>query len=112
MPTTKNPAPAARKPATAKAPASKAPAAKTAAPKASKPAAPKQTAAERLAALIKADPERAAAVPGYDLRWPHGGYDLLKRTADAPEGAAPWVVRCVEHGTTKDATDTKAGDAL
>lgn len=83
-------------------------------PKADKPkaAGPKQTAAQRLAALVKADPARANAVPGYELRWPHGAYDLLKRTDKAPEGAAPWIVRCVEHGTTKDTTDTKAGDAL
>jgi hypothetical protein len=73
--------------------------------------APATSAADRLAAASR-DEDRAKAVPGYDLRWPKTSFDLYKRSADAPEGSAPWVVRCNAHGTTTTAADTKEGDRL
>lgn len=70
------------------------------------------SAAERLAAALAGDQAHAPAPEGYEIRWPKGGYDLLKATKQAPEGSSPWLVRCNPHGTTTPSTGGKAGDAL
>ena len=67
------------------------------------------TAADRLADALKT---HAAAPAGYEIRWPKGGYDLLKANAQAPDGAPAWLVRCNLHNTTTPSTGGKAGDAL
>jgi hypothetical protein len=67
------------------------------------------TAAERLADALKT---HAPAPEGYQIRWPKGGYDLLKANAQAPEGSPAWLVRCNAHGTTTPAANGKAGDKL
>ena len=46
------------------------------------------------------------------IRWPKGGYDLLKRLAGSPEGSPAWLVRCNLHQTTTPSTGGKARDAL
>jgi len=88
-------------------------AAATAKAKAAAKKAPRKPAANtqaRLSKALKADASKATAVPGYQLRWPHGGYDLYRALeADAPSA---WVVRCTAHGTTTPAPNAKAGDAL
>jgi hypothetical protein len=85
------------------------------------PKAPKQertvaegrtSAADRLAAALTGDSAHQPAPAGYEIRWPKGGYDLLKRTADAAEGSPAWLVRCNQHQTTTPSTGGKAGDAL
>ena len=71
------------------------------------------SAADRLQAALAGDQAHAPAPEGYEIRWPKGGYDLLKRTDQAPEGSPAWLVRCNAHGTTTPNTGTgKAGDAL
>jgi hypothetical protein len=89
--------------------------------KVEEPKAPKQertvaegrtSAAERLAAALSGDKAHAPAPEGYEIRWPKGGYDLLKATKAAPEGSPAWLVRCNLHNTTTPSTGGKAGDAL
>ena len=70
------------------------------------------SAAERLAAALTGDSAHAPAPQGYEIRWPKGGYDLLKRVAGAPEGSPAWLVRCNEHNLTTPSEGGKAGDAL
>ena len=70
------------------------------------------SAAERLAAALTGDSAHAPAPQGYEIRWPKGGYDLLKRVAGAPEGSPAWLVRCNQHNTTTPSEGGKAGDAL
>jgi hypothetical protein len=47
---------------------------------------------------------------GYEVRWPHKTYDLLKRPA-AGTGPA-WIVRCNAHGTLTTAEFARHGDAV
>jgi hypothetical protein len=84
------------------------------------PKAPKQertvaegrtSAAERLAAALAGDQAHAPAPEGYEIRWPKGGYDLLKRTT-APKDSPAWLVRCNTHNLTTPSEGGKAGDAL
>ena len=83
------------------------------APKAERTVAEGRTsAADRLAAALTGDSAHAPAPEGYVIRWPKGGYDLLKRLAGAPEGSPAWLVRCNLHHTTTPSTGGKAGDAL
>ena len=83
------------------------------APKAERTVAEGRTsAADRLAAALAGDSAHAPAPEGYEIRWPKGGYDLLKRLAGAPEGSPAWLVRCNQHQTTTPSTGGKAGDAL
>jgi hypothetical protein len=70
------------------------------------------SAADRLAAALTGDSAHQPAPEGYEIRWPKGGYDLLKRTPQAPEGSPAWLVRCNLHQTTTPSTGGKAGDAL
>ena len=63
----------------------------------------------------EANATKAAApkgLKGYEVRWPHGQYDLLRATDSAPEGAPKWRVRCNAHGTTTPVESAKAGDKL
>ena len=85
------------------------------------PKAPKQertvaegrtSAADRLAAALTGDSAHQPAPAGYEIRWPKGGYDLLKRTSEAPKDSPAWLVRCNTHNTTTPSTGGKAGDAL
>jgi hypothetical protein len=85
------------------------------------PKAPKQertvaegrtSAADRLAAALTGDSAHQPAPAGYEIRWPKGGYDLLKRTSEAPKDSPAWLVRCNQHQTTTPSTGGKAGDAL
>ena len=74
-------------------------------------------AAEARAGLLAAraaDAKDALAIPaGYQLHWAYpAGHSRLSRTADAPEGAAKWLARCDEHGTTKPAGSAKAARSL
>lgn len=55
--------------------------------------------------------KRPAVPAGYTIRWPHGAFDLLKRT-DPKGKSSPWKVQCIAHGTTHDAKSAKDGDAL
>lgn len=71
--------------------------------------APRPTAADKLADALKT---HAPAPEGYSIRWPKPAFDLLKRTAEAPEGSPAWLVRCNSHGTSTPAADTKAADKL
>jgi hypothetical protein len=50
------------------------------------------------------------SVRGYELRWPHGQYDLLRATESAPKDAPKWLVRCNAHGTTTPVASAKEGD--
>jgi hypothetical protein len=59
---------------------------------------------------ILADNDGPATPTGYVVRWPHGGYDLL-RSDGTTEGPA-WLVRCNVHGATTEAANTKSGDQL
>jgi hypothetical protein len=52
---------------------------------------------------------RDVKVAGYVVRWPHGGYDLLKST-DMQAARPAWLVRCNDHGTTGEVDGTRAGD--
>jgi hypothetical protein len=54
------------------------------------------------------------AIPaGYVLHWSYpAGHSRLSRTDAAPEGAAKWLARCDEHGTTKPADSAKSARAL
>jgi hypothetical protein len=71
------------------------------------------SAADRLQAALSGDQAHAPAPEGYEIRWPKGGYDLLKRTASAPEGSPAWLVRCNEHNlTTPNTGAAKEGDTL
>ena len=70
------------------------------------------SAADRLAAALAGDSAHAPAPAGYEIRWPKGGYDLLKRTSEAPKDSPAWLVRCNTHNTTTPSTGGKAGDAL
>jgi hypothetical protein len=94
----------ARKAAAEKAPAK---------PKAPKVLTAKEAAAIKPAAYLKADQAARVgqpagdAAPGYVVRWPKTGYDLLLKTAAAPADAPKWLVRCNDHGTTTPATSTK-----
>ena len=65
-------------------------------------------------AQIAADAAKAhqPAPQGYEIRWPKPGFDLLKRTAEAPEGSPAWLVRCNTHQATTPAENTKAADKL
>ena len=49
--------------------------------------------------------------PGYFLRWPHSGFDLLQKADWLPYGLA-WLVRCNAHNTTKPADTAATGDQL
>jgi len=69
------------------------------------------SAADRLAAALAGDQAHAPAPEGYEIRWPKGGYDLLKRTT-APKDSPAWLVRCNTHNTTTPSEGGKAGDAL
>jgi hypothetical protein len=83
------------------------------APKAERTVAEGRTsAAERLAAALTGDSAHQPAPAGYEIRWPKGGYDLLKRTSEAPKDSPAWLVRCNQHQTTTPSTGGKAGDAL
>jgi hypothetical protein len=86
------------------------------APKAERTVAEGRTsAADRLAAALTGDQAHAPAPEGYEIRWPKGGYDLLKRTDErrtASDGSPAWLVRCNQHQTTTPSTGGKAGDAL
>lgn len=76
----------------------------------------KAAAAIKPAATLKA--EQAArvgtdagdAAPGYVVRWPKPGYDLLLKTDGAPADAPKWLVRCNEHGQTLAVSATAEGD--
>jgi len=72
--------------------------------------------AELLDARTKAAAEggdKLAIPAGYVLHWSYpAGHSRLARTDDAPEGAAKWLARCDEHGTTKPADSAKAARAL
>lgn len=46
---------------------------------------------------------------GYEVRWPHAGYDLFKKVDASVDGPA-WYVRCNEHGEMTEASNTKDGD--
>jgi len=89
--------------------------------KVEEPKAPKQertvaegrtSAADQLAAALAGDSAHAPAPEGYEIRWPKGGYDLLKRTPQAPADSPPWLVRCNTHNLTTPSVGGKAGDAL
>ncbi len=57
-------------------------------------------------------PAKAYTVPkGYELKYPHGGYDLLRRLDSATKGPAWWVT-CNAHGQMTEAATAKAGDLL
>jgi hypothetical protein len=91
------------------------------APVAKKAAGPTLKSAADVAALVPAahlKAEMAARVatpagpvaPGYIVRWPKAGYDLLLRTAEAPGEGSKWLVRCNLHQTVTPATGTQDGD--
>jgi hypothetical protein len=84
-----------------------------AAPKtAPRPAAPK--AAPKKAAEPKAKAEKVApkGLPaGYEARWPHGGYDLYRKTDKAADNSPAWFVVCNAHGEVKPVKNAKEGDA-
>jgi hypothetical protein len=48
---------------------------------------------------------------GYEVKWPHGGYDLYRKVDKSVDGPA-WIVACTAHGTTTEAESAKAGDLL
>jgi hypothetical protein len=48
--------------------------------------------------------------PGYIVRWPKTGYDLLLRTAAAAGEGPKWLVRCNLHDTAVPAAGTQDGD--
>ncbi|HEX4399670.1 MAG TPA: hypothetical protein VH136_18670 [Trebonia sp.] len=74
--------------------------------------APKEAAAPKAPAKPKAEQKfRGVAIPGYVLKWPHGGYDLLA-TTDKSADRPVWLVRCNAHGTTKPIKAAKEGDVL
>jgi hypothetical protein len=60
------------------------------------------------AARVGADAGPSA--PGYIVRWPKAGYDLLLRTAAAPGDGPKWLCRCNEHGMTTPVKGTQEGD--
>ena len=98
------PAKATKTPAAKAAPAKEAPAAK-ATPAKAVPAQPRGTHEEALPNGTK------VKVPnGYELKWPHGGHSLLKKTG---EHAGPeWFVLCNAHGTVTAAKNAKEGETL
>lgn len=99
--------PAARTAPKARAPRTRA-TAKTGNPKADQAA--RSRAAAKTGPKPKA-PSAAYRVPkGYVLRWPHRGYDLLKKTGKGTEGPAWWVA-CTAHGEMTGADNAKDGDA-
>jgi hypothetical protein len=68
--------------------------------------------AERSAAADKAT-GKLAIPAGYVIHWAYpAGHSRLARTSDAPEGAAKWLARCDEHGTTKPAAGAKEARSL
>lgn len=87
------------------APAKAAPAKKSAAPKAA-PKAPAKAKAER-APKVK----NYTLPAGYAVRWPHGGYDTLKKIDSKVEGPA-WQITCNDHGEMTEIKTVKDGDAL
>src|SRR5579862_8591989 len=77
------------------------------------PATVKSTARKTAPATVKSTPAvpvtyRGVAVDGYTVRWPHGGYDLLK-TTDASADRPAWLVRCNDHGTVATVENTRDG---
>jgi hypothetical protein len=50
------------------------------------------------------------AAPGYVVRWPKPGYDLLLKTDAAPGDGSKWLVRCNQHGQTLAVSGTAEGD--
>jgi hypothetical protein len=69
------------------------------------------TSTPKAGGLAKLPAEKLTAPAGYVVKWPHGGYDLLKKTDKDAAGAA-WLVRCNYHGTTKEVASAKEGDGL
>jgi hypothetical protein len=89
---------------------------KTAAKKAPAVLTAKAAAALKPAASMKADQasrvgaDAGDSAPGYVVRWPKAGYDLLLKTDAADADAPKWLVRCNEHGTTLPVSGAKEGD--
>lgn len=94
----------------AEAPAKKAPATKAAAKKAATKKAPAKAPAKKAPTGREPLPHAGKALPGYDVRWPKRGFDLLKRNDKAPADGSPWLVRCNAHGTTTPVASAKEGD--
>lgn len=68
--------------------------------------------AKKAPAPAKEKAPKAYTVPtGYEVKYPHGGYDLLRKVNAKTEGPAWWVT-CNAHGNLTDADTAKAGDAL
>jgi hypothetical protein len=89
---------------------------KTPAPKAAKALTAKQVKALKAPASMKADQAARVgtpagdAAPGYIVRWPKAGHDLLQKTDAAAADAPTWLVRCNEHGTTLPVSGTADGE--
>jgi hypothetical protein len=62
---------------------------------------------DKAAPTAKAEPKIPA---GYMLRWPHGGYDLYKKTDAAAEDGAAWYTVCNLHGDALVVGSAKEGD--
>lgn len=85
----------------------------TAAKPAAKKTAAKPAPASKQAAKAPAAPKvKAYTVPkGYEVKWPHGGYDLLRKTNKEADGPN-WYVTCNAHGDLREVANAKEGDAL
>lgn len=69
-------------------------------------------AAEKPAKAAAKSTTKAYQLPkGYQLKYPHGGYDLLSRT-DKTASTPAWYVTCNAHGDMTTADTAKQGDAL
>jgi hypothetical protein len=69
----------------------------------------KKTAAKKTAA---APAPRAYKVPkGYEVKWQHGGHDLLKKSDAATKGPA-WYTACNAHGDLHEAASAKEAEGF
>jgi len=69
----------------------------------------KKTAAKKAAA---APAPRAYKVPkGYEVKWQHGGHDLLKK-ADADAKGPAWYTACNAHGDLHEAANAKEAEGF
>jgi hypothetical protein len=76
----------------------------------------KKTAAKapaKKAAAAKITTEgRAYSVPkGYEVKWQHGGHDLLKKADSAVQGPA-WFTACNAHGDLHEAANAKEAEGF
>jgi hypothetical protein len=69
----------------------------------------KKAAAKKAAAPAKV---RAYKVPkGYEVKWQHGGHDLLKKADAATKGPA-WFTACNAHGDLHEAANAKEAEGF